>query len=192
MATATSDIAKLGGAAASRVRKDGHVDVRSVGPKASYRAVKALVNASEYLAQDDDAPAERWLALQISREALEVPVPESEPARRTLFLLSARPRRRPPTSPEARNLIVSAQTNAGKAAAAMASAMRPAEGSQARVLAMGTEAVYQALFSVQMAQAYLDNDGRGVRFVVFAAFEEVELRQKRAKQLVLRMVRVSE
>lgn len=195
MCRADQDVARLGGTIAAQAREHGRVAIRSVGPRAAYRAVKAVVNASEYLQQDDGTPEDRWLAFTVSSEVSMIPRGgDSEEKPRAVLVLEARPRPFPRASPKARDLIVSGKTNAGKAAAAMASAMRPGVGSQAAVRAMGAQAVYQALTAAATAQAYLDNDGRGVRFVVLPNFEEMQNSDPnlKAKQLVLWMVSVSE
>lgn len=123
-----SPSAKVGGAIAAHVRRDGLVVVRSVGAKAAYRAIKALANASEYLQEDAGASPERPLAVSFS----EVTVPQSarpgEPTR-TVLLSEARLADLPAPGLTPQELIVSAGTNAGKAAAAIAAAMRLGPGS---------------------------------------------------------------
>merc|ERR1712194_63758 len=95
-----------------------------------------------------------------------------------------------------KKLIVGAQTNAGRAAAAIAGVMREdpsaaASHAGASVQAMGAGAVHQAMIAGALAQNYLNNDGKGVKFNVIPRFEEVESGEtgKRNRQLVLQMVR---
>lgn len=217
-ATADSDVARLGGAIAAAVRQHGRVKIRSVGAKAAYRAIKALVNASEYLREDQGAPKDRVLAAELSEQVVlqngkdEDAAPEERAApsaeasaaaspqsrnesqvKRTVMFIEARAMVGLPAVASCRELIVSANTNVGRSAGAIASAIRPAGEGEAAVRAMGNVAVHKAMVSAAMARAYLSNDGRGVRFVVVPSFEEQQQEGasggRRIKQLVLRMRR---
>jgi len=216
VATADSVIGPLAGAIAAHVRDSGRVTVRSVGPKAAYRAIKALVSACEYLQSDAGSSPERPLVVQFAEEVSEQEVAsprdgapaaaeQKAPPKRTVLLAAASVAEGPLLPPgaggdasERRELTVSARTNAGKAAAAIAATMRTGPGAIATVRAMGADAVHQSLIAASMAQRYLDNDGRGVAFVVAPAFEVQSnlvrpgdaADRRPPKQLVLRAHRV--
>ena len=93
------------------------------------------------------------------------------------------------------DLLIGATTQPGKAAAAMAGALRPMGGSHGKyplIRGIGTAAVHRALVSARLAQTYLDNDGRGVRFLVVPSFEQEPSTQTGSgyqNQLVMRLVR---
>ncbi|CAE7735024.1 unnamed protein product [Symbiodinium sp. CCMP2456] len=70
-------------------------------------------------------------------------------------------------------LLVGASTQPGKAAAAIAGALRPMGGGHGKyplVRGIGTLAIHRALVAAYLAQNYLDNDDRGVRFLVVPRF----------------------
>merc|ERR1712232_1044871 len=48
----TADVARLGGAIASRISDCQEAMIRSIGPAAAYRGIKSVVNAAEYLRDD--------------------------------------------------------------------------------------------------------------------------------------------
>lgn len=179
MVRADTQVAPLGGAIAARVRRLGRVTVRSIGAKAAYRGLKAFINAAEYLQEDTGASPDEPLALRLYEQTESAssskftdaasPPREEDEARRTVLHFQAE-RLRLPKSAAAQQLIVGSQTNAGKAAAAVASSLR-AEGGSADVRAMGAVAVHQALIATCLAQKYLDSDGKGVKLVVRPRFE---------------------
>ena len=81
-----------------------------------------------------------------------------------------------------------------QAAAAMAGALRPMGGGHGKyplVRGIGTLAIHRALVAAYLAQTYLDNDDRGVRFLVVPRFvqEETQTGSGFRNQLVLRLVR---
>jgi len=169
-----------------------------LGPRLPTRGVKAVVNAADYLRNDEGAPQDRVLSVQLT-EQVEAQGGEDVEARRTVMIIMAEPRQGLSTSSSSaeaavsKELIVGAQTNAGRAAAAIAAVMRQDVKAIAVVRAMGAIAVHQALVSMALAQKYLNNDGAGVEFVVVPAFEDKSPPTKGGKptkQLVLTVVRV--
>mmetsp|Transcript_79667 Transcript_79667/g.221687 ORF Transcript_79667/g.221687 Transcript_79667/m.221687 type:complete len:306 (+) Transcript_79667:181-1098(+) len=172
-ARAEANVGALAGAIAHRTRKDGRVKIRSIGAKAAYRSIKAVISASDLLEQDDEASKDQVLVVRISEKAEKVTSLNGEEVNRTVMELDAhRQRRRPPPAagaPLPRELVVSSTTNAGRAAAAVASAVR-AEAGAATIRMMGATAVHQAMVATAIAQGYLDNDGRGLNFVVVPRF----------------------
>mmetsp|Transcript_142564 Transcript_142564/g.262956 ORF Transcript_142564/g.262956 Transcript_142564/m.262956 type:complete len:117 (-) Transcript_142564:22-372(-) len=111
---------------------------------------------------------------------------------RRVLMMQAQPLRFRTAASKVQDLVVGSQTNAGKAGAAVAAALRQPSVSLA-VRAMGATAIYQALTSAVLAQRYLDNDSDGVKMVVVPRFEvygESEPSSGRGKrQLVLDMAR---
>eukprot|EP00747_Dinoflagellata_sp_TGD_P138673 gnl/TRDRNA2_/TRDRNA2_175807_c7_seq2.p1 gnl/TRDRNA2_/TRDRNA2_175807_c7~~gnl/TRDRNA2_/TRDRNA2_175807_c7_seq2.p1 ORF type:complete len:232 (+),score=39.35 gnl/TRDRNA2_/TRDRNA2_175807_c7_seq2:92-787(+) len=186
-----ADVAKLGGAIAARVREFGRATMRSIGSKAAFRGVKAVVNASEYLREDQGADKGQVLAVRVSESPEEhEPVGGGDPVRRTVMTMEARLRPSPSPDLRATNLIVGAQTNAGRAAAAVAHSLRP-EGGAAAVRALGATAVHQSLIATALAQKYLDNDDKGVKCAVVPSFESSkEPGEGPKRQLVLQIIRV--
>lgn len=76
----------------------------------------------------------------------------------------------------------------------MAGALRPMGGGHGKyplVRGIGTIAIHRALVAAYLAQNYLDNDDRGVRFLVVPRFVQEETRTGSGfrNQLVLRLVR---
>lgn len=192
VASADVEIGKLGGAIAGRVRKSGRVTVRSIGSKAAYRCIKAIVTATDYVRQDGGNSSSSALAVRLAEQVSTEDGDDG--ARRTVMIFEAELRDLPgPQSGSAsRELIIGAQTNAGKAAAAIAAVMRQGKDAAALIRAMGANAVHQALISAALAQKYLNNDGDGVKFVVVPTFEdknEPPKGVKPIKQLVLRVLR---
>ena len=89
------------------------------------------------------------------------------------------------------DLLVGNETVAGKAAAAMAGAMRPQGGGHGKyplVRAMGSVAAKRALIAGMLAQRYLDNDGRGVRFCMLPYWSRELASEQNTKQLVFRLI----
>jgi len=178
-----SDVAGVGGAVAARIRRFGRATLRSMGPNAAYRAVKAAVNASEYLQEDNDWVGNHSLALTIHEEYIQ----DDTPVRRKVLVMEARLSAvhgnsgssvaGPRAMDVSQSLVVGAHTNAGKAAAAVAHKLRPRNG-PLTVRAMGAKAVHQALIAAAFAQRYLDTDSDNVKFVVTPRFEEAGDKQK--------------
>uniref|UniRef100_A0A7S4UX67 Uncharacterized protein n=1 Tax=Alexandrium monilatum TaxID=311494 RepID=A0A7S4UX67_9DINO len=194
VATAEAEVAKLGGAIAARVRSFGRASVRSIGSKAAYRCLKAVVNAADYLRQDAGASPDRVLAVSLSEQVARQS-DAADAAKRTVMIFEAELREAPPggEGQASKELIVGAATNAGRAAAAIAAVMRQGQGAGALVRAIGANAVHQALVSAALARKYLENDGDGVRFVVVPSFEDQNSPPKGVKpirQLVFRILRV--
>ena len=102
------------------------------------------------------------------------------------------PDRHPERSVE---LLIGAKTPPGKAAAAMAGALRPMGGGHGKyplVRGIGAAAIHRALVSAYLAQKYLDTDDRGVRFLVVPSFQQepsTETESGYQSQLILRLVR---
>ncbi|CAE8636989.1 unnamed protein product [Polarella glacialis] len=214
VASASSDVAKLGGAVAARVRDSGRASIRCIGAKAAFRSIKALVNASEYLKQDPGAATGSVLGAKVSELQEGGDEDAGDAGRSRIMLLEVEPLILPsggaqnegsrssgskPASADrqpTRDLIVGAQTQASRAAAAMAGALRPQGGGHGEmpvVRAIGATAVHTSLVAAGLAQRYLDNDGRGIRFVVVPSFEAEESTTTGSgaqRQLVLRLVRV--
>eukprot|EP00927_Polykrikos_kofoidii_P014822 TRINITY_DN16543_c0_g1_i2.p1 TRINITY_DN16543_c0_g1~~TRINITY_DN16543_c0_g1_i2.p1 ORF type:complete len:283 (-),score=58.74 TRINITY_DN16543_c0_g1_i2:181-993(-) len=192
---ANTEVGLVAGAIAHRVRQHGLATVRAIGAKATYHGLKAVICAGEYLQQDEGAAARNEvLALRVF-EVTEAFGEKEE--KRTVMHMEATHRKRGADKQRdgaPRSLIVGANTNAGKAAAAIASALRgtPNAGGSggdgaatatsstqgilraADVRAMGAAAIHQALVSSVVAQQYLDTDGRGVKLVVVPRFEPYE------------------
>ncbi|CAE7040375.1 unnamed protein product [Symbiodinium sp. CCMP2592] len=197
-ASAATDVARLGGAIAAHVRQVGSASIRCIGPKAAYRSVKSVVNASDYLSRDPDALEDRFLGMEVSKRKARRRE-ESEPAEHSNELhLRVHPVQLPAgafqKSKPAVELLVGASTQPGKAAAAMAGALRPMGGGHGKyplVRGIGTLAIHRALVAAYLAQTYLDNDDRGVRFLVVPRFvqEETQTGSGFRNQLVLRLVR---
>ncbi|CAK9037166.1 unnamed protein product [Durusdinium trenchii] len=197
-ATAVSDVARLGGAIAARIRQDGETSVRCIGAKAAFQFVKALVNAMGYLSHDPDAPPERFLGFQVREGKGEASERGRELRLRVLPLhvapseLKASPNTAA-AGPDvaATDLLVGNGTVPAKAAAAMAGALRPQGGGHGKyplVRAMGSTAVHRAMVSGMLAQKFLDNDDRGVTFCI-VPYWSVELSsEQNNKQLILRLI----
>lgn len=195
---ADADVARLGGAIAANVRRQGRVEIRAVGPKAAYKGIKAVVNAGEYISQDEGAPPDRALAVTLVEHVESEDRPDGGVSRRTVMTMHAAPRQYK-VPEEATELMVGSSTNAGKLAAAMAASLRPSTGAAA-VKGMGAQAVHQALIAACVAQGYLDTDpGNGLRLAVVPRFEEcpetadyppTKSQNRRRRQLVLRLLRV--
>lgn len=199
-ASAASDTVRLGGAIAARVRQDGHTSIRCVGAKAAFQSIKALVNATGYLSHDEGAPEGRHLGIQVLPQSSKAPEAEgqgSQEGPRELRLHIE-----PVVVPADAltlgagghtDLLVGANTVAGKAAAAMAGAMRPQGGGHGKypvVRAMGSVAAHRALVAGMLAQRYLDNDGRGVRFCILPYWSRELASEKNSKQLVFRLIHI--
>ncbi|CAE7252195.1 nsun2 [Symbiodinium necroappetens] len=173
-ASAATDVARLGGAIAARLRQVGSASIRCIGPKAAYRSVKSVVNASDYLSRDPDALEDRFLGMEVSESKAR----SREQAEHSNELhLRVHPVQLPAgafqKSKPAVELLVGASTQPGKAAAAMAGALRPMGGGHGKyplVRGIGTIAIHRALVAAYLAQNYLDNDDRGVRFLVVPRF----------------------
>ncbi|CAJ1353021.1 unnamed protein product [Effrenium voratum] len=195
-ATAVSEVSKLGGAIAGRIRKDSRTSIRCVGHQAAFRSVKAVVNASEYLSQDDSAPKGRMLGIQVAemdgrREGgNELRLQIGPVMLQDSVAASGASDSSGSSGSRSHDLLISGKTAPGKAAAAMAAAMRPMGGGHGRcplVRAMGSMAVHRALVTGHLAQKYLDNDRRGVRFCLIPYFSRHIATEDGKKQLVLRL-----
>lgn len=155
----------------------------SIGEKATYRGLKAAVTAGDYMAQDANASKDHVLAVRVYQQkgAVRRILPAEDPSAadmdedRIVMHLEAHWRRGPPSVPlRTQDLVVSAKTQARKAAAAVAGAIRT-KGGAANVRCMGAAAIYQALTSVALAQRYLDTDpGDGLELLVVPRFEVLE------------------
>ncbi len=89
------------------------------------------------------------------------------------------------------DLLVGNATVPAKAAAAMAGAMRPQGGRHGKfplVRAMGSVAAHRAMISGMLAQRYLDNDERGIRFCIVPYWSREMASEKNSKQLVFRLI----
>ena len=172
-----------------------------MGAKAAFQSVKAVVNACGYLANDSGAPLDRFLGLQVTSEE----APEGREGGREgregrelqlLVVPASLPREELELKEKVyTDLLVGNATEAKKAAAAMAGALRPQGGGHGKhpvVRAMGSQAVHRALLAAMLAQKYLDSDGRGVRFCVVPYFSRELAQEPSSKQLVLRLVRLLE
>merc|ERR1712204_20275 len=73
-----------------------------------------------------------------------------------------------------KDLIVGKETNAGRAAAALAHGIRASTDPDAVISlrAMGAEAIHQALTASCLAQKYLDNESLGIKLALVPCFEE--------------------
>jgi stage V sporulation protein SpoVS len=173
---ADADVALVGGAIAARVRQAGHAEVRSVGNKATYRAAKSLINAGEYLASDKETPKDQVLALRVATYIEPQGRENSRPGEEAMakvFSFEARPSL-VKTSSTARVLLIGAQTNAGKAAAAIAGEFRSGKdaGGSVTLRAMGAASVRQALSAVVIAQKYLEREELNQPLVVVPSFAD--------------------
>jgi len=195
MASATADVSKLGGAVAARLRQSGSAVIGAVGPQAAYRSIKAVVSATEYLRQDEGAPRDQSLAMRLSERPVPQKLDDGGGFRRTVMTFEVEPHQVSEVPrPVTRDIIVGAQTNAGKAAAAVAGIMKQDKTATARTKAMGAAAIHQALVAHSLAQEYLNKDGHGVKFVILPQFEDMEGNSQKpgkpVKQLVLKAVRI--
>lgn len=89
------------------------------------------------------------------------------------------------------DLLVGNATIPAKAAAAMAGAMRPQGGGHGKfplVRAMGSVAAHRAMISGMLAQRYLDNDERGIRFCIVPYWSREMASEQNSKQLVFRLI----
>ena len=168
-----------------------------MGAKAAFQSVKAVVNACGYLANDSGAPLDRFLGLQVTSESDREGGEGREGRELQLLVLpAALPREELELKKESyTDLLVGNATEAKKAAAAMAGALRPQGGGHGKhpvVRAMGSQAVHRALLAAMLAQKYLDSDGRGLRFCVVPYFSRDLAQESSSKQLVLRLVRLLE
>jgi len=194
MASANADVSKLGGAIAARLRQTGNAVIGAVGPQAAYRSIKAVVSATDYLRQDEGAPRNQLLAMRLSERPVPQKLDDGGSFRRTVMTFEVEPHHVPDVpGPVAKDIIVGAQTNAGKAAAAVAGVMKQDKSASSRTKAMGATAIHQALIAHSLAQDYLNKDGQGVKFVILPLFEDMpgesQKPGKPVKQLVLRAVR---
>eukprot|EP00438_Fugacium_kawagutii_P031450 Skav200326 [mRNA] locus=scaffold1760:181901:182614:- [translate_table: standard] len=197
-AGAKTDLVRLGGAIAARVREDGHTTIRCIGAQAAFASIKAVVNAQGFLSHDEGVTDEHHLGIQVlssskSTEGSEDPRREMrmriEPVVVSADALAVKPGETGHT-----DLLVGNATVPSKAAAAMAGAMRPQGGGHGKypvVRAMGSKAAHLALVASMLAQRYLDNDDRSVRFCVLPYWSRELASEKNSKQLVFRLIPLS-
>lgn len=215
IAGANSDVGRLGGAIAARMRKSNQARISCIGPKAAYCSIKAVVTASDYLRQDPGACANTSLGVQITESSgkAESGAEAEGQLQRSVMHLDVEILKLPdgwpgaadqavqeaPSSSRKRekthDLIVGAKTQAGSAAAAMAGALRPKGGGHGdipAVRAIGAVAVHRAMVATSLARRYLDTDDRDVDFMVVPNFElehSAGTGSGKQKQLVLRLMR---
>lgn len=195
---ADTDPAALGGAVAARLRKLGAARVRAVGSKAAYRGMKGLVNADDYLKQDEGAPAGRRVVVIVHQKAEAESLLHGEVKRTVVTMEASLSTDVPNSSAPPRLVKIGAETNPGKAAAAMKIGLKESSREAGVMIrAMGAVAVHKALMAAIYCQQYLQTDGDGITFVVVPGFELMEPTASGAdggeaapkKQMVLRLYR---
>lgn len=194
-ATAEINPQQLGAAIAAKVREHGFAEIRSVRARAAYQGLKAVVAAGEYLAQDDGALQGKVFAVTISEKREPLSTNDDDRNKKLIVMMIKAQLHPNPPSRNVTELRVGAKSNAGKVAAAIASSMRMEAGTGSAVVrAMGAVAVHQSMIACTLAQEYLDNDGRGVKFIILPCFDILSTEQMSGelkRQLVLRIERTS-
>lgn len=198
-AGAKTDLVRLGGAIAARVREDGHTTIRCVGAQAAFASIKAVVNATGFLRHDEGVTDEHHLGIQVLSSSKNTEGSEEDLRREMRMriepvVVSADALVVKPGETGHTDLLVGNATVPGKAAAAMAGAMRPQGGGHGKyplIRAMGSKAAHLALVASMLAQRYLDNDDRSVRFCVLPYWSRELASEKNSKQLVFRLIPLS-
>lgn len=200
-AGAKTDLVRLGGAIAARVREDGHTTIRCVGAQAAFTSIKAVVNATGFLSHDEGVTDAHHLGIQVlssskNTEGSEDPQREMHEMRMRIepVVVSADAFAVKAGETGHTDLLIGNSTVPSKAAAAMAAAMRPQGGGHGKyplVRAMGSIAAHRALLASLLAQRYLDNDDRSVRFCVLPYWSRELASEKNSKQLVFRLIPLS-
>mmetsp|Transcript_14746 Transcript_14746/g.23393 ORF Transcript_14746/g.23393 Transcript_14746/m.23393 type:complete len:271 (+) Transcript_14746:69-881(+) len=151
---AQSNVGRLAGAIAGRVREKGHCTIDCVGAMPCYTALKAVVIASGYLTESHPGqiltvhPAKDKLA---PREA-----PSGRITETVLTRIYVRPMPTPSKKDEPDLILIGTDTNAGLAAGLLSKVFET--NGVAAVTGMGSRAMSQALKAVAIAQTYLQQN----------------------------------
>mmetsp|Transcript_67132 Transcript_67132/g.174813 ORF Transcript_67132/g.174813 Transcript_67132/m.174813 type:complete len:203 (-) Transcript_67132:12-620(-) len=147
MCPAGSNVGRLAGAVAARIRQGAACEIEAVGPEAQHKAVKAVGMASRYL-QDDNAGSRLvFVPRRASLAAGRGGQPETVMLRLQCHLLAGL------ESTDSRDVIVGGDTNPGLAAKTVQEVL--AQRSVATIGGMGPMAMSRALKTLVVANVYM-------------------------------------
>ncbi|CAK9100878.1 unnamed protein product [Durusdinium trenchii] len=154
MASAGTDVGKLGGAICARLRQEGQAEVQAMGPAALQRALRGLLRCRYWLQQERPGH-ETYLSVEAIHHEAGSKAEQAMGELRLAVLL--RPRVVSAASEE--DVVVSQKSNIGKLGAYVSS--RLAEDAEVRlaVRSVGPKAGSQALRALSIATRLVAKDG---------------------------------
>eukprot|EP00929_Paragymnodinium_shiwhaense_P021505 TRINITY_DN1400_c3_g1_i1.p1 TRINITY_DN1400_c3_g1~~TRINITY_DN1400_c3_g1_i1.p1 ORF type:complete len:262 (-),score=51.41 TRINITY_DN1400_c3_g1_i1:230-1015(-) len=151
VATRTSNVGKLAGAVAQRIRNGGQpLQISAVGPDANYMALKAMIIANTYI--QENRPGKNFAVVPIKQDpgAVKVPGDFATPTVGILLDLCEVPEVEVPNNPQ---LNSAHNSNTGLLAGLMAGILNKED--TVTVAAMGAQACSNVLKATMICQGYL-------------------------------------